>query len=303
MKRIFSVILMMTIISFSQVRACDICGCGVDNYYIGILPQFNHTFFGFRYHFSRFNTRLTNDPTQFSRDFYQTVEGWGGWNISKRFQVLAFVPYNFNRQISDEGISRPSGVGDITFLGNYRVFESQSVANSKAISQEFWVGGGIKLPTGRFNIEANDADVAAVANGQLGSGSTDLLFNAMYNLHINKLGVNTTASYKTNSRNKDQYKFGDRLTVSSVAYYAIPVSKAMISPNLGFSYEHTQESQLQRKKVDMTDGSILNGSLGAEVSFNKVTVGFNLQLPVAQNFAENQTMEKLKGMFHISFAI
>jgi hypothetical protein len=28
----------------------------------------------------------------------------------------------------------------------------------------------------------------------------------------------------------------------------------------------------------------------------------SVQLPVAQNFAENQTKEKIKGMAHVSFA-
>jgi hypothetical protein len=33
-----------------------------------------------------------------------------------------------------------------------------------------------------------------------------------------------------------------------------------------------------------------------------MVVGFNAQLPLAQNFAENQTREKVKGMAHVSFA-
>jgi hypothetical protein len=33
-----------------------------------------------------------------------------------------------------------------------------------------------------------------------------------------------------------------------------------------------------------------------------MAVGFNVQLPLAQNFAENQTKAKVKGMVHVSFA-
>jgi hypothetical protein len=304
MKKFISVILMTIIISFSKIEACDICGCGVGNYYIGILPQFNHQFFGVRYHVSGYSTRLASDPTQFSHDFYQTIELWGGWNLGKKIQLLTFVPYNFNHQNSDDGATNKNGLGDIIFLANYKVLDIRSVTgNDKMISQQFWLGGGVKLPTGKFDVEATDPDMAAMANGQLGSGSTDFLLNAMYNIRINQFGINSTATYKINSANKDQFKFGDKSVVSSFAYYAIPVSKTVISPNVGLLYEHNKQSELQNNKIDLTGGSILSSSFGAEFSFKRISVGFNLQLPIAQNFAENQTKEKSRAMVHLSIAI
>src|ERR1700749_3496095 len=59
-----------------------------------------------------------------SADFYQTIERLGGWNIGKKFQVLAFVPYNFNHQNSDEGVTNKQGLGDIPVSGSYKVFDS-----------------------------------------------------------------------------------------------------------------------------------------------------------------------------------
>jgi hypothetical protein len=304
MKKFFSVILMTSVISFSRIEACDICGCGVGNYYIGILPQFNHQFFGVRYHVSGYSTRLASDPSQFSKDFYQTVELWGGWNLGKKIQLLTFVPYNFNHQNSDDGVTNKSGLGDIIFLANYKVLDMSSATGSdRMISQQLWLGGGVKLPTGKFDVDPSEPDMAAMANGQLGSGSTDFLLNAMYNIRINQFGINSTATYKINSPNKDQFKFGDKSVVSSFAYYAIPVSKTVISPNVGLVYEHSKQSEMQNNKIDLTGGSVLSSSLGTEFSFNRISVGFNVQVPITQNFAENQTKEKSRAMVHISIAI
>jgi hypothetical protein len=171
------------------------------------------------------------------------------------------------------------------------------------ISQQLWLGGGVKLPTGKFAVDASEPDMAAMANGQLGSGSTDFLLNAMYNIRINQFGINSTATYKINPANKDQFKFGDKSVVSSFAYYVMPVSKTVISPNVGLVYEHSEQSELQNNKIDLTGGSVLSGSLGAEFSFNRVSIGFNVQVPITQNFAENQTKERSRGMVHISIAI
>jgi len=285
-------------IGFFAVNACEICGCGVGNYYIGILPQFNNRFIGLRYHFNSFRTRLNSDPTQFSEDFYQTLELWGGWNIGKRFQMLAIIPFNFNHQVSDEGTTDLKGLGDIALLLNYKVLD----VTNKNVSQQLWLGGGIKIPTGKFEIDANDPDVAAKANTQLGSGSTDFLLNAMYNVRISRLGINTALNYKVNSTNKEEYKFGNKFYASSFVYYAFPVSNVVISPNLGLLYEHSEHSALSNSKIDLTGGKILQSSVGAEMSIGKMAVGFNVQLPLAQNFAENQTKAKVKGMVHVSFA-
>lgn len=287
-----------------SANACEICGCGLGNYYIGIMPHFKNKFIGLRYQFHSFRTRLSDDPTQFSRDFYQTAEVWAGWNISSRLQVLAFVPYNFNHQVSDEGTTNLNGLGDVALLLNYKLVDINSkTSNNKNISQELWVGGGAKLPTGKFELEAGNPDVAAIANTQRGSGSVDFMLNTMYNVRVDKWGITTNASYKINSANKDDYKFGNKFSASSFVYYSLKASKTFISPNAGLLFEHNEASQLSNAKVNLTGGSLFQLATGVEFGFKKMAVGFNTQLPVSQNFAESQTKSKVKGMLHVTFAL
>lgn len=298
-------IILTSIVSLSLFvsSACEICGCGQGNYYIGIMPHFRGKFIGLRYQFHSYRTRLTDDPVQFSKDFYQTTEIWGGFNITKRLQVLAFIPYNFNHQVSDEGTSNLSGFGDMAVLLNYKLWDKSSKSGKGSITQELWIGGGLKLPTGRFEIEPGDPDLASMANMQRGSGSSDVLLNAMYNLRSAKWGLTTNASYKINTSNKDEFRFGNKFSANTFVYRSFQAGNYFISPNVGVLYENSQASQLNSAKVNLTGGSLFQAAAGVEFGFKKAAVGFNVQLPVSQNFAEGQTHSKIKGMVHITFAI
>jgi hypothetical protein len=302
MKKIvlFSFVYLFTLSGYS----CDICGCGLGNYYIGMVPQFNGSFFGVRYHYRAFHTQIAADKTQFSNDYFNTVELWGGLNIGKRWQVLAFVPYSFNKQISDDGVTKSNGLGDIATLVNYSLLEKTTVnKHNKLVFQQLWIGAGIKAPTGTSAIDPSAADIVALANSQLGSGSTDFLFNAAYTMRINKIGFTTNSSYKINTRNKESYHFGNRFSSNNFFHYSIKKGNATIIPNIGFLYEHSMANKLNNAAVAQTGGFAGMGAAGVEVSFKKISVGFNAQAPVFQDYAEGQTQTRFRSMVHVTFAL
>ena len=301
MKKIF-ITTYIILVSFSSANACEICGCGLGNYYIGMMPRFNHAFFGIRYQFRNFHTVIADDPSEFSRDHYQTIELWGGWNITKKFQVIVLLPYNYIHQVSDEGITNNQGIGDIATMINYKIFDRISaMTKNRTISQQLWFGAGIKFPTGKFNIDANDPEIVSIANTQTGTASTDFMLNTMYNISIGKIGVNSSASYKINTSNNDRYAFGNKFSANSILYYTIKKGNAGIMPNIGLRYESTASNTLHKEVVAETGGYLFAASGGIETSFRKISVGANIELPLAQNFASGQTDIKIKGMMHIAF--
>lgn len=303
MKRII-ITISIIMFFFTAASACEICGCGLGNYYIGMMPQFKHKFIGMRYQYRNFHTTLTNDPTQFSRDFYKTTELWGGWNLTNKWQVIAILPYNFVHQVSDEGVTDNKGLGDIALMANYKIFDKNTAtAKNKSLSQQLWFGVGVKLPTGKFNVDISDPMLVALANTQSGSASTDFMINLMYNVKINKVGINTSVSYKMNTSNKDKYSFGNKFSANSILFYAMNKGAVGITPNIGFQYENTAPNILLTQKVAETGGHLTSTAAGMEVNFRKFTLGGNVQLPISQNFAGGQTEAKVRGMLHLTFTL
>jgi len=302
MKKIIPTILIICF-SFSTAKACEICGCGLGNYYIGLLPQFSHKFIGFRYQYRSFKTVMADNPSQFSHDYYKTMELWAGWNIGKKWQLIAILPYNYIHQVSDDGVTNNNGIGDIALMANYKVFDKNTTSgNGSAVAQQLWLGAGIKVPTGKFNVDATDPALVAIANTQTGSASTDFMLNAMYNVRINNFGINTGASYKMNTANNDKYIFGNKFSANSFVSYAINRGKTTVVPNAGILFETTAANKLDKQNIAQTGGHLLAAAAGLELSLNKVTIGANVQLPVNQSFSAGQTDLKVKGMAHITFS-
>ncbi len=288
-----------------SMKACPICGCGSGNLYMGLLPEFKYHFIGLRYHYSQYHTQLVSDLSQYSTNYYNSIELWGGMRISKKFQVLAFVPYYINKQQDDDGMMRMKGLGDITVMGQYLVFQSAShLGKHKTLNQQLWVGGGVKLPTGAFNANMLDSNTTvADINSQIGTGSVDFLLNGMYTVSIRNFGVNLSANYKINTVNDQHYKFGNKFTGNLIAFYHTTLGLNTITPNIGLGYENVAINSHQNKNVEFTGSRMVTGIVGVEVDLGKVGVGINGQLPIAQNFAEGQTKMKFNGMMHITYQL
>ena len=292
--------LVITLNSF----ACPICGCGGGNLYMGLMPDFRSKFIGFRYNYADYHTQLASDITQHSNNYYNSIELWGGYNINRKLRVMAFVPYYINKQIDDDGITNTNGLGDISVMAQYNIWQSTSLLNNnKAIKQQLWIGGGLKIPTGTFKVDLSDSSTTlSDINAQLGTGSTDFILNGQYNLQYGRFGVNFSANYKMNTVNKDKYQFGNKFSSTLLSFYHLGSRHLAISPNAGLGYESTDANILQSAKVQYTGSHLVTTIAGVEINYKAVAFGVNAQLPISQGFAEGQTQLRMKAMVHLSYS-
>jgi hypothetical protein len=305
MRKIFLISILL-IAGAYDLSACDICGCGVGSYYIGILPDFKKRFVGLRYQYKTLTSHLGPGGSRSyltTAETYQTAELWGGWNIGRRFRVIGFVPLNFNSR-ENQGVSmHRSGLGDIAAVGYYQLLDKQQTAGSKLLVQSLWLGAGIKLPTGRYEPAEHKENEDAPNNFQLGTASTDFTLNAMYDVRLMDLGLNANASYKINTNNRYDYRYGNKFTANLLAYYKIRLKeKLTIAPNAGMLYETAAKDRETKKyTVDISGGYSLMATVGMEATIGNISAGANFQPAVSQQLADMRIKAGNRAMVHVTY--
>ncbi len=307
MKKKFFLYTLLLAISAAPAIACDICGSGPGGAYLGLLPEFRKRFIGLRFQQNglyahlgqgRAHTYLT------TREAYQTAELWGATNIGSRFRLTMMIPYNFISRSSQQQQASSRGLGDITVIGYYRLLERRSGKEEKQLSQMLWLGAGIKLPAGRYDPDEKNVQEATQNTFQLGTGSTDLSVHAMYDIRFRQTGLNVNAGYKLNTANQYGYRYGNKLSLNLLAYYKHSFSpRITVTPNAGMLYE---SSAKDRKAADIrvweTGGRSLMGTAGIELSFARVNIGANMQVPVSQHLGEGKINARNRGLVHLSYS-
>lgn len=295
--------------NMSGIFACDICGCGVGSYYLGILPEFKKKFIGLRYQHKLLRTHIGPDG-EFTyltnKETYQTIELWGAVNIGKKFRVIGFVPVNHIQREGNGKSYHSTGLGDIAAVGFYQVADKRTTTtNGKFLGHSLWVGAGIKVPTGKYNNNETNISSGDQNTFQLGTGSFDFTLNAMYDLRLQDFGINTNISYKINTANKYDYTYGNKFTGNFLFYCKFRINDAItISPNAGGLYEiSAQDWQHSKSKVSASGGDSFVATIGTEINFNRFGIGGNYQAPIYQNLASGRVKGYSRFMLNLNIAL
>lgn len=238
---------------------------------------------GIRYRLRSFDSHL-NSALLKTKEEYQTLEVWGRFYPLKNLQVLTFLPYNDNQQtmLYSGTKTRKNGIGDALLLAHYNILNTFiDSTNTSGFYHNLMVGGGIKLPTGKF--EYGNTDVEVNPNFQLGMGSTDFLLSAIHTVRYKKIGLNTELGGRISTKSNSHYRFGNRISASLTAFYTKNWGLFSIMPNVGTTIDYGFKDHKEGKLNSQTGGYSLLSNVGIQAYYRKISTGFTFQEPIAQN--------------------
>ncbi len=278
----------MLMTSSYVAKGCDICGCSSGGNFFGILPQYQAHFLGFRYKYSRFKS-LHPDDGSYGSDYFNTTEIWGRYALTKRLHLYAILPFQFTKRIEGNSVNQIHEFGDASIIANYLIFDN-SRSEGRVFKQTFQFGAGLKLPSGKNNLVQNFQRLPE--NLQPGSGTTDVILNAIYTNRFKNFGLNADLNFKINQENTKNYKQGDKIYASGRFFIWFRSKGISMLPHLGLDYESSNTDSKYNKPVEFTGGESLLSSLGIDAYVKNISVGCRVQNALYQHLNEGNTSGK-----------
>lgn len=278
---------------------CDACGCSASGGGMGFSSMLNKNFVGLRYFYQSYSSRdgiFNNSP--WVDENFNTVQLWARVPVFKNFQVLALVPYHFHNRELTTGEESIKGLGDITVLGLYTIYQTHK--DSTLFVHTLQAGAGVKAPTGSY--DANDKGTVN-PSFQLGTGAWDYLVAAEYVIKHKNLGFNTMVNYAFKTENKDHYQFGNQFNYAGTLFYVIEKNHFTLVPQAGLAGEVYATNRQYNEDVPDTAGDILFGKVGLEAGTGRMSVGINAMLPINQNLTGGRVEANYRWSVNLNYSL
>lgn len=279
---------------------CDACGCSASGGSMGFSSMLNNNFVGLRYFNQSYTSRdgiFANSP--WIDENFNTIQAWTRIPVTEKIQISALIPYHFHERELTAGTEDISGLGDVTIMGLYTLYETKS--DSAVFTHKVNVGAGIKIPTGKFT-EANNLGTIN-QSFQLGTGSWDYSVVSEYVINRKDLGLNTTLNYILKTENSKNYQYGDQFNYATTLFYLFDFKTIQLVPQAGVAGEIYQKNRQHNLDVPNTAGDILFGKFGIEAGKDKFSVGINAMLPVKQNLSNGNMEANYRWSINLNYTL
>jgi hypothetical protein len=264
MKKILS---LFAVLAALPAFACDICGSGSSAINPFLFPQLSRNYAGMQLLHRSFHRHSKEGLNTHST--YISYIASAQVSISPKWQIGVFIPY---QQLSwSNGINsiRQSGIGDVSLLVSYKLFDNKNV-----LSQTAFIGAGLKLCTGHYSA---DHAVLAEPGFQAGTGSVDYSLSGTYRLGYQQWVLGLTGSYKYNTVNSQGYRFGDVLTMGGTLAWNKPLGKVAIAPYVQVISEKQYADAHEHALQSETASSAMYSGVGLDVTTSQFTIGVSYQ--------------------------
>ncbi len=269
--------------------ACNTCGCAASNQYLGILPQLSGSFVGIQYNYRWYESH--HDATERNKgaghEYYRNMQLWGRYAPGRRIQLFAFLPYQHNLKNEDGLRNTLSGIGDATLLANYQIIRPKSTCGTW--QHYLQAGGGVKMPTGKYDKTVLGGGDALAPSMQAGTGSWDYIGNLNYTVQHGLWGLNAEAAYTLTTPNAQTYKYGNRLNGGLLIFRQFNKKAVRILPSGGLRYEQSQQdydNYPTRSLAQYTGGYMLYGTAGLRAYVKHWGLELSWAAPLAQHYGE-----------------
>lgn len=297
MKQLYIVFAALTI-TYSA-WACDMCGCSAGGSYFGILPMYQKHFVGLRWQNRAFETHHSITSPLISKEQFQTIDLWGRFYPTRRWQIFAFLPYNQFQKTEDGVTEQFKGFGDASVIAQYALVNTGDSVFHK-FRHTLMLGGGVKIPTGKSNLKSNNGELAN-PNLQLGTGSWDFIASMNYTLRYQKHGIFTDVTSRLNTTNTEGYRFGNRFSSTVKYFYWFDLAEGVIMPSVGVYGDYSQKDKEDGKRQNVNSGFAGFGSLGLDFYYKKLAISTLYQVPISQNLGEGLVKAENRLSVNLSF--
>ncbi len=234
------------------------------------------------------NQRLINDPR---RRQGQNASLKTDYLLHERWALSATIPFLFQSRTTVSESESSLGLGDISLVTQYQVFQKEKLA--------IHLAAGLELPTGVVN-HTGPSSIFLSPDMQSGSGTLDVLIGGslFYDNFINSaLAVSTEVLYKRNGTNENfastdnfsgrRFGFGHETLASIGLRYQYVHSLGFFFPDLALKYRNSGPNREQT-----TDAAPNSGGnwLSLPVGFSFVpsldkSIRVFAELPLIQNLS------------------
>lgn len=293
-------IVLLAGLSSKSALACNICGCGGNSLYMGMIPHYKSHMLSLRLqqmHFTIYDPHLStsSDRILHSEDFFVRTELWGRFRLNQKWFLHASVPFVWiGRKV--ETMEWNKGIGDAELMIN-RTLLSTGDSIMNPVRHHLSLSVGIKMPTGAQNI-GNTLEWL-----QPGSGTWDYQALLHYNMRIGRWGWMQDASFRYNTADQFQYQRGHRLLLNTRAYYQWPVGQVVLLPATGIQYDHLGQDYSYRFAEAFTGGASLQAQIGMQLYFSRGGAGMTYQVPLWQNLNDGWSYQHAQWQLQFSYTL
>ena len=291
-------------------------GCDLCSGYLGINPNYNQHTVNFRYRMSSFagnHSHLTypseavnhhhtrQDAGKYMHEYFETYELWGRFYPVPKLQVVASLPYARNLETyAGDTVAYIHGVRDAFALAQYQLVNS-TPADSNGFQHRLLLGGGLKVPTGAYDVRSDDETWNPLL--QPGTGSYDVLLAATWLAKMGRFGVSTDVLATIATRNPVDYRFANRINVTAHLFYQQKVGAFTVMPYAGSYMEGSNTDTWQNTQQLNTGGTVVFTSMGLDVFFKRFSATATLQLPTYERLNGSQGVNEPRVMLGFGYAI